>query len=527
MNIQQRWNEVLQRIESWAHLLQSWLSSLFFFLQENAPYFLLAIPLCTAIVCAVIGRKRLMEQISVWGSALTALFGYFLLQNVLTTPSYVTIQARLGGLLYADSLSAYLVLIICVLGLLAAFYSVGYLGHEYEQGVFGGGRLREYYFLFNLFIFTMLLAALANNLGVLWVAIEATTLASAFLVGFYNKEESLEAAWKYLIIGSVGITFALFGTVLVYFSTLDLAHVESRSLNWNILIQPGIAASLDAHILKLAFIFILIGYGTKAGLAPMHTWLPDAHSQAPTPISALLSGVLINAAMYGILRFHRLLSVSPVGPEFSSNLLLMFGLLSVAIAVLFIVVQQDYKRLLAYSSIKHMGLIATGIGLGTPLALYAALLHMLNHALAKAFIFMGAGNLLLKFKTKEMARVSGAMKVIPATGAFLLLGVLAITGVPPFNLFVSEFLILTASLEKEWWLAALILLLLAIAFAGFLYHIGQMVFGPSKEELTFGEANSSAFFPLIVLFLLILMLGFYIPSPLHQLIEQAAKVVKP
>jgi hydrogenase-4 component F len=507
--------------------MQSWLSSLFFYVQDNAVYFLLVIPLLAAILCGLIGHRRIIERVTVWSSVLTALFGYLVLQHILTTPVYVTLQPRLGGLLYADSLSAYLVLIICMLGLLAALYSVGYLGYEYEEKLFSSGRLREYYFLFNLFIFTMLLAALANNLGILWVAIEATTLASAFLVGFYNKEESLEAAWKYLIIGSVGITFALFGTVLVYASAFDLAHTDARSLNWTELTRPGIAASLDAQLLKLAFIFILIGYGTKAGLAPMHTWLPDAHSQAPTPISALLSGVLINTAMYAILRYHRLLAMSPVGPDFSGNLLLVFGLISVAIAIFFIVIQQDYKRLFAYSSIKHMGLIATGIGLGTPLAIYASLLHMLNHALTKAFVFMGAGNLLLTFKTKEIARISGAMKVIPGTGVLLLLGVLAITGAPPFGLFVSEFLLLTASMNEHIWLAILLLLLLTIAFAGFLYHIGRMVFGPLTEELKPSEPNPSAFFPLLILFLLILMLGFYIPASLHQLIEQAAKVVKP
>ncbi len=525
MNLPELWRSLMERLEYWINLVQGWFGSALLLAQDNAMLWLLATPLVTAVLCGLIGRKPFLERASVWGGALTLLFGSLLLPPLVSYP-----EARVlkwGGLLFADALSGYLILIVCVLGFLATLYSVGYMGREHDAGHFSAGKLREYYFLLNLFVFTMLLAAVANNLGVLWVAIEATTLASAFLVGFYDREESLEAAWKYLIIGSVGITFALFGTVLVYFSALGVPNPESRTLHWTGLVQPGVAAALDVPILKLAFVFILIGYGTKAGLAPMHTWLPDAHSQAPTPISALLSGVLINAAMYGILRFHHLLSISPVGPGFSANLLLIFGLLSVAIAVPFILVQQDYKRLLAYSSIKHMGLIATGIGIGTPLAHYAALLHMLNHALAKAFIFMAAGNLLLKFKTKEIARVKGAITIIPATGVLLLLGTLAITGVPPFSLFVSEFLLLTASVNKSLWITGAILLLVTIVFAGFLYHMGHMAFGTPQETLAITEENPSSFVPLAVLLLLILVLGLYIPGPLHQLIEQAAKVVRP
>lgn len=530
MDFQRLWNDFLERLGQLWHLIQDGIVNTFNLAQDASIFLILVVPLLTAIICGLSGKKRVMEIASIGGVSLTAFFGILLVRSVLAFTPNILPPARFGGFFYADALSAYLVLIICVIGLLATFYAVGYMGHEHSAGLFSDGKLREFYFLLNLFIFTMLLAAVANNLGVLWVAIEATTLASAFLVGFYDREESVEAAWKYLIIGSVGITFALFGTVLVYFSALSAFKScgMASTLNWRDLVERDCAIYLDPHILKLAFVFILIGYGTKAGLAPMHTWLPDAHSQAPTPISVLLSGVLINAAMYGILRFHHLLGISPVGPDFSSMLLLVFGLLSLAIATPFILVQQDYKRLLAYSSIKHMGIIATGIGLGSPLAIFGSLLHILNHALAKALIFMSAGNLLLKFKTKEIALVKGVMKIIPATGALLLLGTLAISGVPPFNLFVSEFLILSASFAgQQFWVAGLILLFLVIAFAGFFYHISHMAFGSAKAPLAFGEANSSSFFPLTVLLAFVLLLGFYIPGPLHELLQQAVKVVRP
>ncbi|OGF55787.1 MAG: hydrogenase [Candidatus Fraserbacteria bacterium RBG_16_55_9] len=487
---------------------------------------ILLVPLLTAALCGLVGTKRFMEVTSILGTILTASFSVLLINKVLLHQSLL----RLGGLLYADALSAYLVLIVSLIGVLATLYSIGYIGHEYSSGLFSAGKLREYYFLLNLFLFTVLLAAVANNLGVLWVAIEGTTLASAFLVGFYNQEESIEAAWKYLILGSVGITFALFGTVLVYFSALAAFQASggSGTLNWTELVNPSVASQLDPRILKLAFLFILVGYGTKAGLVPMHTWLPDAHSQAPTPISALLSGVLINAAMYGILRFHHLLGVSSVGSGFSSNLLLIFGLLSIGIATPFILMQKDYKRLLAYSSIEHMGLIATGMGLGTPVAIYGALLHTLNHAIAKAMIFMNVGNLVLKFQTKEISYVKGIVKIMPTTGVLLLLSTLAITGVPPFNMFISEFLILSASVASQSYLAgSLILLFLVAAFAGFLYHISQMAFGSPKEGLRSGEENSPSFLPIGILLALVLMLGLYIPQPLHELLQQAVTVVKP
>jgi hydrogenase-4 component F len=498
------------------------IESIIHFIQNDAILLMLLTPLFAAILCALIGTRREMGAISVTGSILTLLFGLLLIDKILVDGS----ASALNNFLYADGLSAYLVLIISVIGLLANIYSVSYIHEEYAQGQIDHGRLRLYHFLLNLFLFTMLSAVVANNLGVLWVMIEGTTLASAFLVGLYDREESVEAAWKYLILGSVGITFALFGTILVYFSAQSAFQNGTGSLNWTDLSNPAIAHLLDPSILKLAFIFLLVGYGTKAGLAPMHTWLPDAHSHAPTPISALLSGVLINAAMYGILRYHHLLLASPVTPGFSANLLLIFGLLSIGIATPFILVQKDYKRLFAYSSIKHMGLIAVGIGLGTPLSQFGALLHILNHALSKALAFMGAGNVLLKYHTREIARVVGAAKIMPIAAAFFFLGTLAISGVPPFGTFLSEFLILAAGFSAgRSWVSGLVLLFLAIAFAGFIIHASRMVFGNAPKGVVPEEAPAMRLWPMAMLVFLVLLLGLYIPSPLHTLLQQAITAV--
>lgn len=416
--------------------------------------------------------------------------------------------------LRVDALSAFFILVISLLALPVSIYALGYL-REYE----GKKSVALLGFFYNLFILDMILVVSADNALLFLIVWEAMSLISYFLVVFkHEKPENVHAGFVYLVMTHVGTAFLVLLFLLFY----------QQSGSFDFATFRGAVGSLPQITRTLAFVFALIGFGTKAGLAPMHTWLPDAHSQAPTPISALLSGVLINAAMYGILRFHHLLAVSSVGPDFSSTLLLVFGLFSLSIAVPFILVQKDYKRLLAYSSVEHMGLIATGIGLGTPLAIYAALLHTFNHALAKALIFMSAGNVLLKFKTKEILLVKGVVKVMPATGSLLLLGVLAITGLPPFNLFISEFLILSASFAGQKPLVgALILLFVVVAFAGFVYSFSHMAFGTPREDVRCGEGNPSSLIPLSIVMGLVLLLGLYIPGPLHQLLQQAAKLVRP
>ncbi|MCX6653308.1 MAG: hydrogenase 4 subunit F [Methanomassiliicoccales archaeon] len=465
---------------------------------------LLAIPLVTAMLCYLCNGHRLLELASAVGSGVLFAFALAFAYDAFGN------GARYEGALFLDQFSAYVLLLVTFIGFMTSLYSIGYMGTEYREKEFGLGRLRYYYALLHIFIFTMVLVCVSNNLGIMWIAIEATTLASAFLVGFYNRETSLEAAWKYIIICSVGITLALLGIILAYASSTRIPGTEATGLDWTTLMS--VANQLDPTLLKVAFILVLVGYGTKVGLAPMHTWLPDAHSQAPTPISALLSGVLLNCAMYGIIRMH-MVSSAALGPGFSGSLLLLFGVLSLAVAAAFIILARDYKRLLAYSSIEHMGIIAIGFGLGGPIGVLGGLLHMLNHAVTKSMLFFTSGNILLRFKTKTMEEVRGLSSSMPYTALFLVLGALAITGSPPFGVFISEFTVLYAGIEQgQWLVSGLLLLFLAVIFAAFLWHVMRMVFGNGTRSEPKGEVSRLNLAVISVLFVLVLGLGVYIPN---------------
>jgi hydrogenase-4 component F len=483
---------------------------------------LVCLPLLAAGGVLVAPGRRWVEAVTLTGTPLTLLLAVWMTRTVLANGRV----SDLNEWLVADALSALVALVIAFVAFSAALYSIGYLRQDmkYQDAEHGEGLrgVRRYYALFNLFEFTMLLVPLSNSLGIVWIAIEGTTLASLFLVGFYGTRESLEAAWKYIIIGSVGLALALFGTVLFYRAAVEVLG-ENYALTWTAVVP--VARRLDPTILQLAFVFIVVGYGTKAGLAPMHTWLPDAHSEAPSPISALLSGVLLNCAMYGILRFYSL-CVPALGAAYANHLLLAFGLASLTIAAVFIWRQQDYKRMLAYSSVEHMGLIAAGIAFGSALGLYAALLHIVNHALTKSVMFFATGNVLLKYETKQIDRVRGIAEVMPVTGAFLLLGGLAITGSPPFGVFISEFSILRAGFDTGNSIAAIALIvLLALIFAAFLYYLNQMVFGRASSETPRGETSRLGLVVIGVSLALVLALGIFIPSPLNDLLRQAAAVI--
>lgn len=479
--------------------------------------YLLVLPLVAAALCYPLRRRRALEAVSAAGSAATLAATAYLAYRVYTEG---TIDE---GLLYLDVLSAYILVLVAGVGLMANLYALSYMGREYEEGELTAPKLRNFHLFFHLFVFTMVLVGVSDNLGVMWIAVEGTTLASAYLVGFYDRDTSVEAAWKYLIICSVGITLALLGTILLYASSVSFLGEASDALSWSTLMDPAVLGRLDPGLLRIAFILVLVGYGTKVGLAPMHTWLPDAHSQAPTPVSALLSAVLLNCAMYGILRFHLILSGSAVGPGFSSSLLLLFGLLSLATAAAFIILSKDYKRMLAYSSIEHMGIIAVGFGFGGALGVMGALFHMLNHALAKTLLFFGAGNVLQRFRTKEMASVKGLGALMPMTAALVVGGALAITGCPPFSLFLSEFMVLADGVESGHLLAvAAYLGLLAVIFAAFLYHVGRMVFGEPDPAAAGGELGRGRLALMAVLLAAVLVLGLYMPSALGEGLERIA-----
>jgi hydrogenase-4 component F len=392
---------------------------------------------------------------------------------------------------------------------LVSLYSVQYLEHDRKEGEANLKDLRYYHVLLHLFALSMLMVVVVDSLGLMWIAVEGTTLVSAFLVGFYKKSEAMEASWKYLIICSVGITLALLGIILLYASSVSALGENADTLDWSVL--RSVAGQLDPALVKISFIFILVGLGTKAGLAPMHTWLPDAHSQAPTPISALLSAVLLNCAMYGVLRVHIL--ASEAVPGFSSSLLTFFGLLSLAIATAFILTSRDLKRFLAYSSVEHMGIIALGFGIGGPLAVFGAVFHVLAHSLTKTLMFFGAGNVIQKYRTREMKDIKGLGRTMPATASLLVMGGAAIAGSPPFAVFIGELFIISGALAQgEYLVAGLFIALIVMIFAGITYRVFGMVSGKPQEGLPTGEIGRLRLLPMAVLASAILFLGIFLPE---------------
>ncbi len=474
---------------------------------------LLTIPVFTGLLCRLLPRPSWVEGANAAGATATLGAGIALALRVFSGGP----ARALDDLLYVDALGALLLAVIAVIGFLAALYSIGYMRRDIAHGKVSPGQLGWYYLGYHLFLWTMLVTGTVNNLGLLWVAIEATTIVSALLVGFYRTKAALEAAWKYLILCTVGITFALFGVLLTYYASVQKLGAEA-GLSWTTLMEH--AGELDPGLMKLAFVFVLVGFGTKAGFVPLHTWLPDAHSQAPSPVSAVLSGVLLKCGLYGVMRFH-LIVAGTLSAEFSSHLLLGFGLLSVVVAVPFILVQRDLKRLLAYHSVEHLGLIATAIGLGGPLGLYAGLLHLFNHAMAKALLFFVAGNLAQRYGTTQMSRIRSALHTMPATGVLLLLGTFAITGVPPFAIFVTEFGIVGAGFAQGYAAVGIVLVAaLAIVFAGAFGHALEMAFGRPSLRLSPVLVGPFGAVALAVPTAFVLLFGVYVPAPVGQAVQQ-------
>ena len=483
---------------------------------------LLIIPIITALFCIVlparwIGRFQSAGMLFLFSSSI------LLLRQLLKEGSMYAFE----NLFYIDALSMLMILLITTVSMLSSVYSIGYMTNETEEKIQDSWKLKTFYLLLNSFIFAMLLLVITNSLGVLWISIELTTLISAFLVGYYNRETPVEAAWKYIILCTVGIAFAMIGIVILYYAVTHVGGVKELGLDWNYLVT--IAHKLNPGLMKVAFIFILIGFGTKAGLAPMHTWLPDAHSEAPTPVSALLSGVLLKCALYGIIRFAILTKLA-VGAIFISKLLFFFGIFSLIIAAPFILVQRNIKRLLAYSSLEHIGLITIGLAFGTPLAVFGALIHMINHAMTKSLLFFTAGNISLKFHTKDIEHIKGAINVMPFSSIALLIGALAICGSPPFSIFLSEFYIITGGIKGNHWLGCIVMiLLLVVIFGGISYQILQMLLGSESDSrlkpITKGEVNRSGVAVLVLPLILICILGWWIPAPLYKLLNEAVNVV--
>jgi hydrogenase-4 component F len=430
-----------------------------------------------------------------------------------------------GNWLSLDHLGAVVLLIVAAVGFTSAVYSIGYLHHELGEQVVKPGELRRYFALLHMFVFTMLLTAVAGNLGVLWTAIAGTTIASAPLVDFYGSREPLEAAWKYIVLTTAGSMIALLGYLILYQAGV---HVLGISYDFSFPVLGPVAGRLPAAAAITAFLLVLVGFGAKAGLAPMHTWLPDAHSQAPSPICALLSGVELNCAMLGILRVFAL-TAPAAGAGRLRLAMLAFGIFSLLVAVVFLVSQRDFKRLLAYSSIEHMGLVAVGVGVGVPLAVFGSMLQMVNHAFTKSLMFFATGNLLLRFRTRSIGSVAGLVRDMPSTAIVIIVGALAIAGAPPFNVFISEFSIVAgAAGSRQWFPALAVAGLLVIGFLAIVWPFNRMAFSTAPVgEARRVDINLVALLPAYASLVVVIVFGFWVPSPLQSLLSGAARVLQP
>lgn len=472
--------------------------------------FIITIPVIAFLISLLIRKSvAILNYITVSASVLELLATFLVVISVIKNEGY-----GLGVYFSVDALGAVLMMILALVGAIASCYSVGYLKIEMEKGIIGFKRVRQYFVLLHLFILAMFFAIITTNPIFTWIAIEATTLSTVFLISFYNRQSTIEAAWKYLIINSVGLLLGFFGTLLFLYPTV---HSGFQGLiGWQTLLSN--ASAFDPFIVKIAFVFVFIGFGTKAGLAPMHTWRPDAYSKAPIPIVTLLSGVLLNVAFLAILRFKAVIDLA-IGKDFSGGILIFFGLFSVVVSTFMIFNQRNYKRLLAYSSIEHAGIMAMGFGFGG-VGAFAALLHMLYHSLTKSILFLSAGNIFLKYGFTKIKDVKGLLSVLPITGVLFIIGFLAITGVPPFGIFITEFSILSAGIQKHPVVVIIALLSIALIFVGFLRHITTMIFG-EKETVVKGENGIWTIFPIIILTIILVIFSFFIPVGIQSLLHSA------
>ncbi len=477
---------------------------------------LLGVPLFAACALAFVGDRKFAPEINILGSAATFIAGLGLALQV-----HAQGPMMAGGkFFFVDAFNVYLAVLTSFVSMTTAIFSRRYMRREREHGRVGHVGMRFYHAMFQLFIFAMLLCLLTNNIGVLWISMELATLSTVLLVSLYRTPTAIEAAWKYFILCGVGIAQALFGTVLLYFAAEKVLGAGGDALLWTNLSQ--VSGKLEPTVLSLAFVFLMVGYGTKVGLVPLHNWLPDAHSEGPTPISAVLSGLLLNIALYALVRCKVLVDGS-THSHHAGNIMMGFGLLSIITASFSLLRQKDIKRMFSYSSIEHMGIATFAFGLGGPIATFGALLHMLVHSLAKSAIFFTVGHASQMHWTQEMSRIKGLFKGNPLVGWGLMLGVMAIVGMPPFGIFTSEFLILTATIKDAPMLTPFLLLGLAVAFAALFRRVQPMVSGeiPSHQR-----SMKVAHLPVVLHMALVLMIGIYLPDFLNQWFHTAVELLK-
>jgi hydrogenase-4 component F len=478
-------------------------------------FWILATPLLGGLLLAAFGHKSYAPELNSIMSFATFVASVFLTVRVINDGAFSAMEAQF----FVDSFNVLFVTLTAFVAFTTSLFSRPYMRIEQAHGKLTVNMLRLYHSMYQLFTFTMLLVLLTNNMGIMWVAMEAATLTTVLLVSLYRTPASLEAAWKYFILCGVGLALAMFGTILLYFAAEKVLGPGGTSLLWTHL--DGVKAQLEPTVLILAFVFLLVGYGTKVGLVPLHSWLPDAHAEGPTPVSAVLSGLLLNVALYVLVR-AKVLVDGTLHTHLAGNLMMGFGLLSVVVAAFLLSKQKDVKRMFAYSSIEHMGLVTFAFGMGGPVATFAALLHMTMHALTKSAIFFAVGHATQKSGTQMMENIRGLIKTNPTIGWGLMIGTLAILGMPPFGVFASEFMILTTAMHDYPWTMPFLLIALGVAFAAIFGRVQRMVFGETTGQRL---PHPPALIPVFVHLGLVLALGLYIPPYLANWFKQAAALI--
>jgi hydrogenase-4 component F len=467
----------------------------------------LLIPLVSAGILALIADYRLSARLNVAASGLTLAAALWILLGERPEP---------GAYFLVDDLNIVFIVLNTFVAFTTSLFSAGYIAHELETGRLTPAKLRFYHAMYQVMMLGMNLAFVSNNIGLMWVAVELATLTTVLMVGIYRTHEALEAAWKYFILGSVGIGLALFGTILFYMAAQPVVGEGAQAMIWTVLVQHS--QDFDPGLLSVAFVFLLLGYGTKTGLAPVHAWLPDAHAEGPTPISAVLSGLLLNVALYALLRFKILIAANEeaIAP---GPLMIAMGLGSLVFAALMLYRRRDIKRFFAYSSIEHMGIIVFAFGMGGAVANFAGLLHMVMHSLTKSAIFFAVGNIAQVKGTQRMADIRGLTQSHPALGWGLVIGVMAIAGLPPMGIFMSEFLVVTSTFAREPLLAVPLVLGLLLAFGALLLRVNGMAFGEPAGG-TAPALGSNA--PMYAHLALVLIAGVYLPPPLTAWFQNVA-----
>jgi hydrogenase-4 component F len=466
-------------------------------------------PIVAAGVLAVLASYRFAARLNMLASFLTLAAALSLFVSRPTADSYILV----------DDLNIVFIVLNTFVGFTTSVFSASYIGHELETGRLTPTYLRFYHAMYQVMMFGMNLALLVNNIGLMWVAIELATLATVLMVGIYRTHEALEAAWKYFILASVGIAFALFGTILVYMSAVPVVGEGLPGMTWTILVAK--VSTFDPALLSVAFIFLFLGYGTKVGLAPLHAWLPDAHAEGPTPISAVLSGLLLNVALYAILRFKMLMALNShaIAP---GPLMVIIGLISLVFAAFMLYRRRDIKRLFAYSSIEHMGIIVFAFGMGGPLANFAGLLQMTMHSLTKSGIFFTVGHIAQVKGTQKIADIRGLTETHPLLGWSLIVGVLAIAGMPPLGIFMSEFLVVSSTFARSPLLAIPLVFGLLVAFGALLLRVQGFAFGEPTGNTTPVRAS---YLPIFAHFALVLVAGLYLPPMLVTWFQHVARML--